>query len=77
MTAVARLVSMHMRHKLKKVLFFQPNVLIFFSDFFMKIYSKCPKISKARIASKMANANSADQDQSAPSVYSLHCLPFH
>ena len=32
----------------------------------LPIYSKCPKISYTKMADKMAHANSADPDQTAP-----------
>ena len=44
----------------------------------MKTYVKCPKISHTKVSDKMAYANSADPDQTAPegAVWSgLHCLP--
>ena len=43
-------------------------------------YHKCPKISNTNVSDKMAYANSADPDQTAPKEQSdqgLHCLPFH
>ena len=30
------------------------------------MYGKCPKISYTKVANKMANANNADADQTAP-----------
>ena len=50
----------------------------FFPYFFM--YGKCPKISNIKISDKIAYANSADPDQSAPMEQSdlgLQCLLFH
>ena len=44
------------------------------------IYCKCPKILYTKMADKMAYANSADPDQTAPKEQpdqGLHCLPFH
>ena len=43
-------------------------------------YGKCPKISYTKVANKMAYANSADPDQTAPegeSDQGLHFLPFN
>ena len=43
-------------------------------------YSKCPKISYTKVANKLAYANSADPDQTAPleqSDLGLHYLPLH
>ena len=36
------------------------------------MYDKCPKISNTKVSDKMANANSADPDQTAPSDQGLH-----
>ena len=45
------------------------------------VYGKCPKIMN-KVSDKMAYANSADPDQTAPvgqeqSDQGLHCLPFY
>ena len=41
------------------------------------MYDKCPKISNTKKSDKMANANSADSDQTAPSDQGLHFLPLN
>ena len=45
------------------------------------VYSKCPKLLFSKQSDKMAYANSADQEQTAPkkeqSDQGLYCLPFH
>ena len=41
----------------------------------IEYYGKFPKILYTKVADKMAYANSADPDQTAP--HGLHCLPFH
>ena len=41
---------------------------------------KCPNILHTKVSHKLAYANSADPDQTAPkgeSDQGLHCLPFH
>ena len=40
------------------------------------LYSKSPKILYTKVSDKMAYANNADPDQSAPDQ-GLQCLPFH
>ena len=45
----------------------------------MKTFTICPKILCTNFPDKMAYANSADPDQTAPKEQSdqgLHCLPF-
>ena len=46
-----------------------------------KMNGKCPKILYTEVSDKIAYANSADPDQTAPEVAvsdrGLHCLPFH
>ena len=41
----------------------------------ISVYGKYPKISNTKWSDKMAYANSADPDQTAPDQ-GLHCLPF-
>ena len=44
------------------------------------MYVFCTKIVYTKVSDKMAYANSADPDQTAPEEQSdqgLHCLPFH
>ena len=38
-------------------------------------YGKCPKISNTKAANKMAHANNADPDQTAPSGSALFANP--
>ena len=57
------------------------NLLPSRANFFtFRVYGKCPKISNTYVSDKMAYANSADPDQTAPKEQSdqgLHCVPFH
>ena len=55
------------KHKKQKKQTNKKKIVICYScDWRLKGYSKCPKISNAKVSDKMTYANSADPDQTAP-----------
>ena len=67
----------HLLYKFIIIIIIFRQELVHFLRKLAKIYGKCPKLPYFKVYDKMANANSADLDQTAPSDQVLHCLPFH